>query len=198
MMKSRLLLLPAGVALVAAFAACGSPTETPAGNATIADTNSVYALTGAPPSAPTGVNDSFPKPVRAVPTEAVDIVFDIVGTQAIVLPTKLVFASQYFGALLASTQPYNAMTAAPTCCYADTIALNITAGTTFYVQSFNLACRNQGVVNRRYIYAKFIIDSINYTPYDAIANPSGRTIWYRMVTDPNCGFTSLEPGIPSS
>ena len=77
-------------------------------------------------------------------------------------------------------------------------AEHLRAGSTFYVQSFNVSCRNQGLVNRKYYYAKFVIDSINYTPYNAVSNPKGRTIYYRMVTDPNCGFTSLEPGIPPS
>jgi hypothetical protein len=206
MMKSRLLLIPAGVALAAALAACGGPTEAPAQHATIPDESSVYALTGAPPSAPTavtilglvGLDLEGPGVMRAVPSNPVDVVFDIVGTQAKALPTKVVFASQFFGALLASTQPYDAMTAAPTCCYADTIPMNISAGTTFYVQSFNSNCSAQGVQNRRYVYAKFLIDSINYTPFNAISNPSGRTIYYHTVTDPNCGFTSLEPGIPPS
>jgi len=207
-MKVRILLLAAGAFVAAAAGACGGPTQPVATHENIFDTAGVYALTGAPESGPTGVatltllatNFYGPTPVRAVPGSHYDVVFDINGSTAVVLPPKLVgFTGQFTAALQESQQPYDSMTVAPTEGYSDSTSIVIHPGTRFYVQSVtsNPTCTAQSVAARRYIYSKFYIDSINFSPYDPITSPNGRTIYYRMVVDPNCGFLGLDAGIPS-
>ncbi len=207
-MKVRILLLAAGALAAAAAGACSGPTQTIATQDNVFDTAGVYALTGAPESGPTGVatltllGPSFygPSPVRAVPGAHYDVVFDIHDTTAVALPPGLVgFTGALTAGLQISLQPYDSMLVSPTLGYSDSTAITIHAGTRFYVQSLtsNPTCSVQSVAARRYIYSKFIIDSINFSPYDPITAPNGRTIYYRMVVDPNCGFLGLDTGVPS-
>jgi hypothetical protein len=99
--------------------------------------------------------------------------------------------------LLLTTQAYDALTDAPTSGYNDSLPLLIKGGTVFFVQSLSFNCTTQALLGRRYIYSKIIVDSINYSAYDPNSAPAGRTLYYRMVVDPNCGFISLEPGLPT-
>jgi len=199
-MKARLLLLPVAVVAGSLLGACGNPNAVTASIKNIDDTASVFALTGAPESGPTAVDISWPRPMRASPFASFrwDVVFDILGdTQAVAIPPAAVSAVGSAG-LQPTTTPYDQITNAPTTGYKDSTAINIQAGSVFYVQSFSYQCTQQPVVARRYMYAKMIIDSVHYFAYDPITAPSGRVIYYRMRTDPNCGFTGLETGIPSN
>lgn len=199
-MKCRILLLPLAIAVGAAAGACGNPNATTATVANRDDTAGVFALTGAPTSGPTAVDIWLGQPLRAAPNtqEHWDVVFDIDSTQAIAMPPSVVAWNPAFSAgLQATTMPYDQITVAPTSGYHDSTALNIQAGTVFFIQSFTYGCATQAVVARRYAYAKMIIDSVHYYPYDPITAPAGRVIYYRMRSDPNCGFTSLEPGLPT-
>jgi hypothetical protein len=209
-MKVRVLLLAAGALVAAAAGACGGPTQPVATHDNIFDTAGVYALTGAPESGPTAVATLIalggsvfgPSPVRAVPGTRFDVAFDIRDTVALALPPMLVGFqpfSAFNGFLQLSSQPYDSMSVAPTDGYSDSTPIVIHAGSSFYVQSLttNPACTAQSVQARRYIYSKFHIDSINFAPYDPVTSPNGRTIYYRMVVDPNCGFLGLDAGIPS-
>jgi hypothetical protein len=199
-MKVRIRLIALGAAaaaLSATIAACSYSSAVKAQLDTIADTAGVFALTGAPESGPTAVNTFVPQPVRAVPTENFDVAFDIVGdTQAIALPVHNVYIGASAGIQL-STEPYDALTDAPTVGYNDSVNVNIKAGTVFLIQSFSYGCTTQASTYQRYIYSKFVIDSVHYYPYNEVSAPAGRTIYYRMRNDPNCGFTSLEPGLPT-
>ena len=66
-MKVRFLLLFLGVGVAAV--ACADPLATTATLPTIDDTAAVFALTGAPESAPTAINITFPRAVIATPSE---------------------------------------------------------------------------------------------------------------------------------
>lgn len=192
-MKVRLLVLLAGVG--AGAAACGDPFATTATLPTIDDTAAVFALTGAPESAPTAINITFPRAVITTPTENYDVVFDIRHDSAFAYPPHAIGAALTAGIQLA-TQPYDAITEAPVSGYDDTMPLFIKAGDVLLVQSQSSQCATQGVQARLFIYAKVVIDSIFY---DEAAPPhTPRTIWYRMRNDPNCGFISFADGIPKS
>ncbi len=162
---------------------------------TIADTAAIFSINGGPASGPSGVNTCVPVPARTVPGSQFDFAVDVNDSQAFVLPPRLVSAARTAG-WLSSTQPYDAISDAPTCCYNDSTPLLITAGTVFFIQSFQNACASLPAQSQRYIYSKFIIDSIHSYSYDAIAAPAGRTVYYRMRNDPICGYTSLAPGSP--
>jgi hypothetical protein len=203
-MKVRVLCLAAGALIVVAAGACGDPLAPtslcpplPACE-NIFDTAGVYSISDGPESGPTGVDIWVPHAVISIAPNHFDLTFDIQGAQARVLPSKIVAACVYCGALQLTTALYDTITHAPTLGYSDSTSIDIQAGSVFWVQSFSYYCRAQTIVARKYAYAKFIVDSINYTPYDPIASPHGRSVYYRMVIDPNCGYTGLEQGVPPS
>jgi hypothetical protein len=192
-MKVRFLVLFLGVG-AGAFA-CADPFTTTATLPTIDDTAAVFALTGAPESAPTAINITFPRAVITTPTENYDVVFDIRHDSAFALPPHAVGVALTAGLQLA-TLPYDAITEAPTSGYNDTLPVFIKAGDVLLVQSSSAQCATQGVQARTFLYAKIVIDSIFYD--EATAPHTPRTIWYRMRNDPNCGFISFLDGIPKS
>jgi hypothetical protein len=192
-MKVRFLVMFLGVG--AAAVACADPFATKATLATIDDTAAVFALTGAPESAPTAINITFPRAVIATPSENYDVVFDIRHDSAFAYPPHAIGVTLTAGLQLA-TQPYDAITQAPTSGYDDTLPVFLKAGDALLVQSTSAQCSTQGVQARTFLYAKIVIDSIFYD--EATAPHTPRTIWYRMRNDPNCGFLSFLDGIPTS
>jgi len=88
-------------------------------------------------------------------------------------------------ALVRSTEAYDALLLAPTTGYDDTEALAIVAGDVVVIRALSAACA--GRINQ-FIYSKLVIDSVN------VAN---RTIHFRMRVNPNCGFRSFAPGVPT-
>ena len=192
-MKVRFLVLLLGVG-AGAFA-CADPFATKATLATIDDTAAVYALTGAPESAPTAINISFPRAVITTPSENYDVVFDIRNDSAFAYPPHAIGASLIAGFQL-SSQPYEAITQAPLSGYNDTTPQFIKAGDVLIVRSQSAQCAAQSVQDRLFLYAKVVIDSVFYD--DAAPPHIPRTIWYRMRNDPNCGFLSFLDGIPTS
>lgn len=192
-MKARFVVLLVGVG--AAAAACGDPFATKASLPTIDDTAAVFALTGAPESAPTAINISFPRAVITTPSEHYDVVFDIRHDSAFAYPPHAIGAALTAGIQL-STEPYDAITRAPVNGYNDSLPVFIKAGDVILVQSQSAQCATQGVQARFFLYAKIVVDSIFYD--DAAPPHIPRTMWYRMRNDPNCGFISFDDGIPTS
>lgn len=192
-MKVRFLVLLVGVG--AAAAACADPLATTATLPTIDDTAAVFALTGAPESAPTAINVTFPRAVIATPSEQYDVVFDIRHDSAFAYPPHAIGATLTAGLQL-SSQAFGAITDAPTAGYNDSLPVFVQAGDVLLVQSTSAECATQSVAARTFIYAKVVIDSIFY---DEAAPPHvPRTIWYRLRNDPNCGFLSFADGIPKN
>jgi len=192
-MKVRFLVLLLGVG-AGAFA-CADPFATTATLPTIDDTAAVYALTGAPESAPTAINITFPRAVITTPSENYDVVFDIRHDSAFAYPPKAIGATLTAGFQIAN-QPYDALTAAPLTGYNDSTPQFIKAGDVLIVRSQSTQCAAQSIQDRLYLYAKVVIDSVFYD--DAVAPHIPRTIWYRLRNDPNCGFLSFLDGIPNS
>jgi hypothetical protein len=192
-MKVRFLVLVLGVG-AGAFA-CADPFATTATLPTIDDTAAVFALTGAPESAPTAINITFPRAVITTPSENYDVVFDIRHDSAFAFPPHAVGATLSAGFQIAS-RPYDAVTEAPLTGYNDSTPQFIKAGDVLIVRSSSVQCSTQGIQDRTFLYAKVVIDSIFYD--EATTPHIPRTIWYRMRNDPNCGFLSFLDGIPTS
>ncbi len=129
------------------------------------------------------------------PSEHYDVVFDIRNDSAFAYPPHVIGVTLIAGLQL-SSQPFGAITEAPTTGYNDTLPVFINAGDVLLVRSTSAQCASQSVAARTFIYAKIVIDSIFY---DNAAPPHiPRTIWYRLRNDPNCGFISFKDGIPKS
>lgn len=208
MMQSRSLTRPLSTVVILLAMGCGPTTssstrydcllpggETGQGVITQSDTNAIFSINGGPPNGPTGVNSCVPQPVLALPAAHFDFAVDIEGMQASVLPPSLVSSAGSAGWMSLDTT-YELVTDAPTCCYNDSLPLLVAPGSVFLVQALTAGCSALPYQSQRYVYSKYVIDSIHYYPYNAVTAPSGMAVFYRMVTDPVCGYTSFATGIP--
>lgn len=201
-MSARPLVLSLCVLAVTAASACGNPFALTPQTDNITDTLSVYGLTDAPTNGPTALNTFGPVLVNTSANTHYDIVFDIrpdsTGIlQAYAEPPKAVASFGRAGMVVDSTQAFDAITQAPNVPYDDSTVVLLKPGTIIIVQALSTACSVQVVASQQFIYSKIVIDSVNYSPFDPFTNPAGNTIHFRIVVDPNCGFRSFKPGLPS-
>ena len=198
-MKFRQLATSVGLAAAVAFgvSACDNPNATANLVSVIADTLTVFALSGTPPSYPAGFLASSGAVTRADGSFNFDVAFDINGSnQVVVYPQKLVGVPCVAGALNCGgalgakpvglqriTVAFDSLTRGPAAGYQfdSTFALTPGQGLAMQVQSSSQCPLSFSTV----MYTKFVIDSI-----DTVR----RAIYFRAVNNPNCGYRSLVPG----
>lgn len=175
--------------------ACSDPFKVKATVDVVEDTAAAFAFTGAPPFAPTALNTTAGRVVRAEPGASFDVVFDIRNDSAFVIPAQLIGA---FGRsfLQLGDSAYESYTQAPINGY-DSTAVLVKAGDVVLIKAQASICAAQVISARQFIYSRLVIDSIHYTATDPHANPSPRTFYFRLRTDANCGFISFHDGIPT-
>jgi hypothetical protein len=191
-MKARLALL-ATMCVVAVLSACGDPTSLKANSLTSVDTLSVFALTGTPPTYPSGLSLLARQAVRVDGFGSFDVAFDIdAAGHAVIYPFKLVVATP--GGRPVGLQKlsgsFETVLEAPRTGYETDSSLVVAPGETVVLQS----AHNQRedicqFALSPYLYAKVAVDSVNL---------ASRTLYIRMGLDPNCGFRSFASGIPTS
>jgi hypothetical protein len=192
-MKARLVLL-ATISVAAILNACGDPTNITAQLPTFVDSLSVWALSGTPPSYPSGISIPGRQVVRVDASAAFDVALDInAAGQPIVYPVKLVVSTPGGGrpiGLQKIASPFEEVTAAPTTGFESDTALVLNPGETVVVQTpHNLSGEICQFAISPNLYAKITVDSVNL---------ASRVLYFRMATDPNCGFRSFADGIPTS
>ena len=187
-MRSR---TPLVVAL-AFTASCGDPygpSEAFRENRT--DTLSLYALSGTPIALPSAYSIFLRQSVRPdLAREGFDFAFDIdtVG-RPVLLPTGALGLGRGSGIQLAST-PFDSLRIAPTSNYQRDSAVAVDSGSVAILHSrqpLYPVC----VTNVPAFYAKLEILAI-----DTTSGPNGRRVDFRILTDINCGYRGLEPGLP--
>jgi len=198
-MKSRLVVATFGLASVAALglSACNDPNSTSTIIPVVADTLTVFALTGTPPSFPSAFLASSGAVTRADGSFNFDIAFDIdASNKVIVYPQKLVGVPCVVGALncggAAGAKPvglqrvtvaFDSLLRAPGSGYQFDSTFALTPGEALVMQ-VQSASECQFSIST-IMYSKIVVDSIN---------PSRRAIFFRSVNDPNCGFRNLVAG----
>ena len=192
-MKARLSLL-AAMFVVVGLNACGDPTSLRANLPTSVDSLSVFALSGTPPTYPSGVSILSRQPVRVDGFASFDVAFDInAAGNAIISPVKLVViapgGSRPVG-LLKVPGTFATALEAPKSGYEADSSLVMAPGEVVMVQAAHNSSGDlcQFALNPN-IYAKISVDSINL---------ASRTVFLRLGLDPNCGFRSFVAGIPTS
>jgi hypothetical protein len=171
--------------LVAALAGCGDPVRIRAQFETVADTVTVFALTGTPIIAPVALSTARHEAVRIETTRDFDIVFDIDDAgRAVLYPVQLVGGSPGSTGIQTTTQSFDAILEAPRDGYVRDTPTVLEEGDVVLVEAEPGFCR--GTI-RPTIYSKLLIDEIDQAT---------RAIRVHMVVDPNCGFRSLEEGVP--
>ena len=193
-MKARLVLL-ATMSVVVGLNACGDPTSLRASLITSVDTLSVFALSGTPPSYPSGINVLARQAVRVDGGASFDVAYDIdANGDAVVYPVKQVVSlpgtSRAVGMQKLLVQ-FDSVSDAPKSGYQiDSTSFVLTPGATLVVQSQHNFSGDicQFALNPN-IFAKLAVDSVNL---------ASRTIYLRLGLDPNCGFRSFVAGVPTS
>lgn len=180
--------------VVAGLNACGDPTSLQATLPTSVDSLSLFALSGTPPTYPSGIAILSRQPVRVDGFASFDVAFDInAAGNVIIFPVKLVVVSPGGSravGLLKVAGTFDSTLEAPKSGYELDSSLVVAPGEVVLVQT---AHNTQGdlcqfAINPN-IYAKIAVDSVNL---------ASRTLFLRLGLDPNCGFRSFADGIPSS
>ena len=185
-MTSKLVLL-ATAGLVLATAACGDPDELKARFETTSDTLVVYALSGSPVGYPTALNTPFSRVLRAEGDLNFDVAFDIVGDSVALIPVQLVIgagAGRDVG-IIDTTAAFDDIILAPRRGYDDSTVTMLGRGDVAIIEAESVYCQFDLV---RVVYSKLVIDDFD---------PATREINFRILVDPNCGFRSFLPGVPT-
>lgn len=192
--------LCAPLAGLVVLAACGDSTDLTARFDTVEDTLSAFAVSGTPPLYPSGLllggqsdDDVAGEPVVVRVNEGLlfDVAFDLdAAGGALVYPYRLVasdFGSGRAARVQTVDQPYESLLRAPVGGYQDSVAVAAPVGRTVVIESQNSGyCSNDLV---RTLWAKLVVDSVRVPT---------REIFFRVRFDPNCGFRSFAPGVPSN
>jgi len=171
-------------------AACGNPLGLHAYSPNQTDTVSLYALSGTPISLPSGFSIAARHTVRTELASAFDFAFDIdTAGRALLLPTGTLKLGKHSG-LQISAQPFDSIKIAPTSNYNLDSALVVHDSSVVIAYSNLSVCGASLGVPYPY-YAKLHVLTI-----DTTSTPNGRRIDFEILTDLNCGYRGLEPGVP--
>jgi hypothetical protein len=177
---------------LALAAACGDPLGLPppaVPNRT--DTLSLYALSGTPVTTPSAYIISFRQVVRTDETTlGFDFAFDIDSLdRPVLLPTGAVGLPRASG-ILRTLHAFDSVTVAPTGTYQTDSAVVVDSNAVLILHSRPQGCSfspTPGFV----FYAKLHVLAI-----DTTSGPNGRRIDFEILTNVNCGYRGLEPGLP--
>ena len=188
--SSRRLLLIVGATAALGTTACDDPFAPRATSQVRTDSFLVYALSQTPITAPAAFNIVFFTTLRLEPTYGFDLVFDLDANGKVVLiPVKLIGGAVTSGRQLGLqriTGPYEDVTRAPTTGYQYDSTLTLDVNEAALVELRTDICQFQ---TSQMVYAKLQIKAVD---------PASRTIVFRITYDPNCGFRSFLPGIPTN
>ncbi len=172
-----------------ATTACDDPFAPTATTSVRTDSFVVYAVSQTPINVPSAFNIVFFTPLRIEPSYGFDLAFDIDGAGNVVLiPVRLVggalTASRVVG-LQRANGDYDQVTLAPSSGYVYDSTLTLGLGGAAIVQIESSVCQYQ--VSQT-VYAKMRILAIDVPK---------RLIGFEITYDPNCGFRSFKPGVPT-
>ncbi len=188
-----LLILRAAVAAALVVAACG-PDLTgllPATYPNRTDTISVYALTGTPVSTPSAyVIWPTRQVVRTDQNAVFDVAFDIDSSgHALILPTGAMKLGRQSGVQVTTTL-FDSVKTAPSSGYQIDSAVVLSVNSVAIVHSRAAQCSSDLSPVHNYFAKLHVLD------IDTTSGPNGRRIDLEILTDINCGYRGLEPGLP--
>ncbi len=190
-MKARLGIF-ATICVVMSLNACGNPNSLQATLPTSVDSLSVWALSGTPPSYPSGISIVARQVVAVDAFGLFDVALDINDNgEPVIYPVNLV-VTQVGGPRAVGLQTvagdFNSLVVAPPSGFEADSGLVLTPGQVVVLQSTH---NGQGdfceFAISPDIYAKITVDSLNL---------GSRILYFRMGVDPNCGFRSFVGGLP--
>lgn len=176
-------------ALLTAISACNDPLAlSPATFDNVVDTTIIYALRGTALTLPSGfdvVNGNVARTDRADPF---DFAFDIADDGKPLLYPASVLGLSSDAALQVTSQPFDSVKSAPTDGFESDSALAVAAGDVILVRSRSTtqACALLGALPR---YGKIRVLDVD---------TGTRAITLETLINTNCGYRSLEPGLPGN
>lgn len=178
------------IAMVA-VAACEDPFEPRATSAVRTATFTVFAMSGTPVNVPTAFNLVFFTPVRMEPAYGFHLAFDIdtAGRVMVVPVTRVggVVAGGRRIGIQRSAVPFDQLQRAPGTGYHYDSTFVVNTGEPLVVEAAAEQCPIN--ISTQLVYAKLEVGGID---------PVNRRLTFRVTYDPNCGFRSFLPGIPTN
>lgn len=189
-MKLSIPALAAVAAGIVAASSCGDPTAVKAQFETASDTVEVFALSGTPATLPSAIRTRTLSVVRVGGDFNFDIAWDVGAAGEAVVHTVRAVASEQVPArrvgLQLSDSPFDAIVEAPVSGYKYDSSLVVPMGKVLLVDSFDPSCPSFSILGQN-IRAKIQLDSVVV---------SRRALYMRILSNPNCGFRDLVPGLP--
>ena len=178
------------IGALVATSACSGPVNPKSSTAVRTDTLVAWAINGPGSTKPSGFYLAENKVVLVTSALTFDVAFDVDTTthQAIVIPVRLLTDGSVLGfhvGLQRLTQSFDSTTYGLRTGYQFDSIYALSPGQGLMIVSNPPGCATDPNPT---LYGKFIIDSVNTTT---------RTIHFRATEDPNCGYRSFAPGIPS-
>ncbi len=159
----------------------------PASVPNVVDTVSLYALRGTPLTVPSAFDIVYGQSARTDRGEVFDFAFDIdAAGSPLILPAGVLGLAPEAGILL-SQESFQAIERAPDKDYTADSTFTISTGDVFIGRSRNssVLCIYLGALPR---YGKFHVLALD---------AQERSVTLEFLVNSNCGFRSLEPGIPT-
>ena len=148
-------------------------------------TDTLWALVGTPVSTPSGYSLEGARKVRTDLSVDFDFAYNISGAEHVFLPRAALgidTASSVNPGFVLRNESFEAIETPPTDGYVTDEPVTIAVGQRYVVRS-RITCVNLGVPK----YAKMEI--LEFDDVD-------RIVVFRLLVNDNCGFRSLEPGLP--
>lgn len=197
MMKRPGFLRVRGLCALLLLVGCGDDITLPPANVAITEQQiTIYALTLTPVNTPSAYSLVGLAEIRTDQSNDFDFAFDIgpdsvyglgtTGTDVAVLLPRAHFGFNPDGGLqpIAGT-PFDSANLAPEAGYEEELPVPIDSGATYFVASRRQQCSFNFSRPR---YARLRVESLDMAL---------RKVVIRLVIDPNCGYRSLAPGIPT-
>ena len=177
-------------ALIAAVAgACDGTNDPIARFDTVTYRPALYAINGSPIGVPTAINTAIGSGVRPDAAYDFDVAFDLDAQNRPVLYTQRSIGRPVGGAgrqvsLQLVAQAFADVERAPETKWVADSVLTLTVGEVAVVRVVSVLCQFD---LSPYVFSKLVVDSVHIPT---------RRIWVTALTNPNCGFRSLQPGRP--
>ena len=179
--------LPTLILLGVVLGACNQALQlTPATLTNAVDTVTVYALRGTSITQPSGFDIPSNRPART-DNAAFDFAFDIDPSgKALLYPAGALGLARAPGILITG-DVFDSLKTAPTTGYTDSVSVAISTGNVFIVKSrpYIVGCELTGALPR---YGKFRVLAVD---------PAVRSVTMEALVNQNCGYRSLELGLPT-
>jgi hypothetical protein len=187
---SALSVAVAAVTLVSIATSCGDPTAIEAQFETDSARVEVFALNGTAPTLPSAIRTRSISAVRVGNDFAFDVAWDLGPAGEVIAYTPRMVANELAGVrrvgLLLAEGPFEAFTKAPASGFKYDSLLVVPTGKLLLVDVIEPACINTSILGPN-VRSKVQVDSVNLTR---------RAIYLRVLSNPNCGFRDLTPGLP--